>query len=284
MFRYEALLPQNAYTAQRRIDWQEWNIMDLGIKGLRVLITAGAGGIGLKVAEAFEREGARIHVCDVDKEALAALKKSHPRITSSFCDVSDRTQVAALFKDALQSLGGLDCLINNAGIAGPTGPVHEINPESWDRCLEVCITSQFNCTRLAVEHLKQSKNPSIINLSSAAGKFGFPNRSPYAAAKWGVVGFTKTIAMELGQYGIRANAILPGTVEGDRIRRVFEAKAQIAGKQMHEIKAASLANASIKEMIQPEQLADMMLLLASPRGRTISGQAISIDSDQQALV
>ncbi len=258
--------------------------MDLGIKNLRVLITAGAGGIGLKVAEAFEREGARIHVCDVDKEALSALKKSYPKITSSFCDVSDRAQVAALFKDALAALGGLDCLINNAGIAGPTGPVHEINPEDWDRCLKVCVTGQFNCTRLAVEHLKQSKNPSIINLSSAAGKFGFPNRSPYAAAKWGVVGFTKTLAMELGQYGIRANAILPGTVEGDRIRRVFEAKAQIAGKAMLEIKSAAMANASIKEMIQPDQLADMMLLLASPRGRTISGQALSIDSDLQALV
>lgn len=258
--------------------------MDMGLKDLRVLVTAGAGGIGLKVAEAFQREGARIHVCDVDDKALAALKTSHPKITSSRCDVADRAQVAALFKDALKSLGGLDCLINNAGIAGPTGPVHEINPEDWDRCLDVCITGQFNCTRLAVEHLKTSKNASIINLSSAAGKFGFPNRSPYAAAKWGVVGFSKTLAMELGQYGIRCNAILPGTVDGDRIRRVFEAKAQVAGKSMVEIKTASMSLASIKEMIMPEQLADMMVFLASPRGRTISGQAISIDSDQQALV
>jgi NAD(P)-dependent dehydrogenase (short-subunit alcohol dehydrogenase family) len=258
--------------------------MDLGIKDLRVLITAGAGGIGLRTTEAFLREGARVHVCDVDKEALEQLKKLHPKVTSSICDVADRSQVSALFKDALAALGGLDCLVNNAGIAGPTGPVHEINPEDWDRCLDVCITSQFNCTRLAVEHLKQSKNASIVNLSSAAGKFGFPNRSPYAAAKWGVVGFTKTIAMELGQFGIRANAILPGTVEGDRIRRVFEAKAQIAGKSMLEIKSASLANASIKEMIQPEQIADMIVFLASVRGRTVSGQAISVDGDQQALV
>jgi NAD(P)-dependent dehydrogenase (short-subunit alcohol dehydrogenase family) len=258
--------------------------MDLGIKGLRVLITAGAGGIGLKAAEAFFCEGAKVHVCDVDRDALATLREIHPKISSSVCDVADRAQVVALFKDALASLGGLDCLINNAGVAGPTGPVHEINPEDWDRCLEVCFTGQFNCTRLAVEHLRKSSNPSIINLSSAAGKFGFPNRSAYAAAKWGVIGFTKTIAMELGQYGIRANAILPGPVEGDRIRRVFEAKAQIAGKSMHEIKAAAMANCSIKEMIAPEQLADMMLLLASPRGRTISGQAISIDSDMQALV
>lgn len=258
--------------------------MDLGISGLRVLVTAGAGGIGLKVTEAFLAEGARVHVCDVDAKALGDLKRTHPKVTSSVCDVADRAQVAALFKDAIGALGGLDCLINNAGIAGPTGPVHEINPEDWDRCLAVCITGQFNCVRLAVEHLKASRNASIVNLSSAAGKFGFPNRSPYAAAKWGVVGFTKTLSMELGHYGIRVNAILPGTVEGDRIRRVFEAKAQVAGKSMTEIRQASLSLASIKEMIQPEQLADMMVFLASPRARTLSGQAISIDSDQQALV
>jgi len=258
--------------------------MDMGIKDLRVLVTAGAGGIGLKVAEAFQREGANVHVCDVDEKALADLKKAHPKITSSRTDVADRKQVASLFKAALKALGGLDCLINNAGIAGPTGPVHEINPEDWDRCLAVCITGQFNCARLAVEHLRKSKNASIINLSSAAGKFGFPNRSPYAAAKWGVVGFTKTLAMELGQFGIRCNAILPGSVDGDRIRRVFEAKAQIAGKSMMEVQNSALALASLKELIKPEQLADMMVLLASPRGRTISGQAISIDSDQQALV
>jgi len=258
--------------------------MDLGIKGLRVLITAGAGGIGLKVAQAFAGEGARVHVCDIDKAALAALGKAHPGIGASVCDVADRDAVAALFSEAIGKLGGLDCLVNNAGIAGPTGPVQEIDPKEWDRCLQVCLTGQFNCTRLAVAHLKQSGNASIVNLSSAAGKFGFPNRSPYSAAKWGVVGFTKTLAMELGQHGIRCNAILPGTVEGERIRRVIEAKANIAGKSAREVEDAWLAKASIREMIQPEQLADMILFLASTRGRTISGQAISIDGDLQALV
>lgn len=258
--------------------------MDLGIKGLRVLITAGAGGIGLKVAEAFEREGAKIVVCDIDKSALAAFAKAHPEAGVMECDVADRAAVARLIDSAVAKLGGLDCLVNNAGIAGPTGPVHEIAPEEWDRCLQVCLTSQFNCTRLAVAHLRKSGNPSIINLSSAAGRFGFPNRSAYSAAKWGVVGFTKTIAMELGQYGIRCNAILPGTVEGERIRKVIEAKAKIAGKSADEIADIWLAKASIREMIQPEQLADVMLLLASKRGRTISGQALSIDGDLQSLV
>jgi NAD(P)-dependent dehydrogenase (short-subunit alcohol dehydrogenase family) len=174
--------------------------------------------------------------------------------------------------------------VNNAGIAGPTGPVHEIVPEDWDRCLDVCITGQFNCTRLAVEHLKRSSNASIVNLSSAAGKFGFPNRSAYAAAKWGVVGFTKTIAIELGQYGVRCNAILPGVVEGARIRSVIEAKARIANKTPEEVQTAWLSLASIKELIQPEQLADLIVFLASSRGRTISGQALSVDGNLQALV
>jgi NAD(P)-dependent dehydrogenase (short-subunit alcohol dehydrogenase family) len=258
--------------------------MDLGINGLRVLVTAGANGIGLRVAEAFLREGASVYVCDIDQSALAALNKARPEIGSSVCDVSDRAAVAKLFDEAIDHLGGLDCLVNNAGIAGPTGPVHEIDPAEWDRCLEVCLTGQFNCTRIAVEHLTKSSNPSIINLSSAAGRFGFPNRSPYSAAKWGVVGFTKTLSMELGQYGIRCNAILPGTVEGERIRQVIEAKAKIAGKPASEVQDEWLAKASIREMIQPEQLADMMLFLASTRGRTISGQAISIDGDLQALL
>jgi NAD(P)-dependent dehydrogenase (short-subunit alcohol dehydrogenase family) len=258
--------------------------MDLDIAGLRVIVTAGAAGIGLSVAEAFAREGARVHVCDVDAAALAAFAASHPQMGASACDVADRAAVTQFFETALAQLGGLDCLVNNAGIAGPTGPVEEIEPEGWDRCIAVCLTGQFNCTRIAVEPLKQSQNASIINLSSAAGKFGFRYRSPYSAAKWGVIGFTKSIARELGPYGIRCNAILPGLVEGERIRRVIEAKAQSLGKSFSEVETEWLALASVKEMIKPEQIADMILFLASPRGRTVSGQAISIDSDLQALV
>src|SRR5262249_57867060 len=134
--------------------------------------------------------------------------------------------VARLFEEALKALGGLDVLVNNAGIAGPTGKVDEIKPEDWDRTLAVDITGQFNCARLAVPHLRKSKNASIVNLSSAAGKLGFPLRTPYSASKWAVVGFTKSLAMELGEAGIRVHAIMPGIVQGERIRRVFPAQAQ----------------------------------------------------------
>ncbi|MEI8145802.1 MAG: SDR family oxidoreductase [Alphaproteobacteria bacterium] len=257
--------------------------MDLGIKGLKVLVTAGANGIGREVARAFIEEGAKVHVCDVDRDAIAELGRTDPTITASVCDVSNRSAVGGLFDEALQRLGGLDVLVNNAGIAGPTGRVEEINPEDWDRCLEVCITGQFNCARLAVPHLKQSTNASIINFASVAGRLGFGLRSPYAAAKWAVVGFTKSLAVELGEFGIRANAILPGLVEGDRIRRVFEAKAQARGVAMREVQDQAVAYTSLKTMVTPRQLADQILLLVSPRGRTISGQAISICGDTQML-
>jgi NAD(P)-dependent dehydrogenase (short-subunit alcohol dehydrogenase family) len=257
--------------------------MDLGIKGLRVIVTAGAAGIGREVARAFLGEGARVHVCDVDRNALDELKRSDPKLSASYCDVSDREAVTRFIDVAADALGGLDCLINNAGIAGPTGRVDEIPPEEWDHTLAVNITGQFNCVRAALRHLAKSGNPSIINLSSTAGRLGFPLRTPYAASKWAVVGFTKSLAIELGPMKIRVNAIQPGAVEGDRIRRVFAAKAQIRGLSLQAMQDEALSHASIKEMIAPRQLADMMVFLASPRGRTISGQAISICGDVQSL-
>ena len=198
------------------------------MKGLRVLVTAGAGGIGLEIARAFFEEGAKVHVCDVDRKALEALAKENPKITQSVADVSDRAQVKTLFDEAIAALGGLDVLVNNAGIAGPTGAVEEIAPEDWDRCLAINITGQFNCARLAVPHLRKSKNASIVNISSAAGRLGFAMRTPYAAAKWGVIGFTKSLSIELGPDNIRVNAILPGLVAGDRQRRVLEASSDSA--------------------------------------------------------
>jgi NAD(P)-dependent dehydrogenase (short-subunit alcohol dehydrogenase family) len=257
--------------------------VDLGIKGLRVVVTAGAAGIGREVARTFLREGALVHVCDVDRNALHELKISDPRLKSWLCDVSDRKAATAFIDGAAGALGGLDCLINNAGIAGPTGRVDEIPPEEWDHTLAVNITGQFNCVRAALPHLAKSQNPSITNLSSTAGRLGFPLRTPYAASKWAVVGFTKSLAIELGPMNIRVNAIQPGAVEGDRIRRVFAAKAQIRGLSLQAIQNEALSHASIKEMIMPQQLADMMVFLASPRGRTISGQAISICGDVQSL-
>jgi NAD(P)-dependent dehydrogenase (short-subunit alcohol dehydrogenase family) len=257
--------------------------MDLNLTGARVLVTAGAGGIGLSIARAFADEGAKVHVCDVDAHALAQLPIMDPGLTGHACDVSDRSAVERLFADVTGALGGLDVLVNNAGIAGPTGRVEDIHPEDWDRCIAVCLTAQFNCARLAIPHLRRSDNASIVNLSSVAGRVGFAMRSPYAAAKWGVIGFTKSLAIELGEDRIRVNAILPGLVAGDRQRRVLEAKAQQRGIPFAEMEEIAFSFTSIKDYVTPEQIADQILFLTSPRGRTISGQAVSICGDTRML-
>ncbi|MEQ1647076.1 MAG: SDR family oxidoreductase [Hyphomicrobiaceae bacterium] len=257
--------------------------MDMGLQGARVLVTAGANGIGLAIARAFQREGASVFICDVDEQSLSERSQTDPALRSIICDVADRRAVDRMFDAAISALGGLDCLVNNAGIAGPTGRVDDINPDDWDHCLSVCLTGQFNCARLAIPQLRKSANGSIMNVSSLAGKHGFALRAPYAAAKWGVIGFTKTLAIELGPDGIRVNALLPGIVAGDRQRRVLEAKAQAKGMSFKDIERAAFAATSIKQYVEPEQLADLCVFAASPRARTISGQSLSVCGDTQTL-
>ena len=258
--------------------------MNLGLEGTRVVVTAGARGIGLAIARALAGEGARVHICDIDQEAIDAACAAVPGMAGAVCDVSDRAAVDTFFASAIETLGGIDCLINNAGIPGPTGRVDAIDPAAWDLTLAVNITGQFNCVRVAVPELSRSRNASIINLSSAAGRLGFALRSPYAAAKWAVVGFTKSLSIELAPLGIRVNAILPGIVEGDRQNRVISEKAAALNVSFDEMKERALERASIKEFITPEQLADNICFLVSARARTTSGQAISICGDLQSLV
>src|SRR5260370_5469597 len=216
--------------------------MSLDTRVLAVRVPAGANGIGLAIARRFAGEGAKVHACDVDETALSALPASDPAITSTRCDVSDRSAVKNLFAEANAKLGGLDVLVNNAGIAGPTSKVEEMNPEDWDRCLDICLTGQFNCTRLAVPLLRQSKNASIVNISSAAGRLGFAMRTPYAAAKWGVIGLTTSLSIELGPDHIRVNAILPGLVAGDPQRRVLAANAQQRGLSYAEMERTAFSS------------------------------------------
>ncbi|MCO5099362.1 MAG: SDR family oxidoreductase [Burkholderiaceae bacterium] len=249
----------------------------------RVLVTAGASGIGREIARAFAAGGAKVFVCDIDEAALDALAKELPGIATTRCDVSKRTEIARMVPAALQSLGGLDVLVNNAGIAGPTVPIEEVPPEEWDRVVEVNLTAAFDVTRLSIPALKQSAAGVVIVMSSAAGRFGYANRVAYAATKWGLIGFTKTLAVELGRFGIRANAILPGTVEGDRIQRVFEGRAKLSGRSVDEVREASMQNQSIRALVDPRDIAALAVFLASDAGKSISGQALSIDNDIQRL-
>lgn len=254
--------------------------MDLGLKDARVVVTAGAGGIGRAIVEGFLAEGARVAVCDIDREALATLPAG---VIARHVDVSDPAALIAFIDDAIAALGGLDCLVNNAGIAGPTAQVEDIDLAAWENCLRIVLTSQFLTVSRAVGALRESGNASIINLSSVAGRVGFALRTPYAAAKWGVIGLTKSLAIELGGDGIRVNAILPGLVAGERQRRVLEAKSQRLGRSFAEVEAEAFSYTSIKEYVAPEQIADQVLFLAGRTGRTISGQAVSVCGDTRML-
>jgi NAD(P)-dependent dehydrogenase (short-subunit alcohol dehydrogenase family) len=247
----------------------------------RILITAGASGIGLTMAKTFVAAGARVHVADIDAKAVAALADHLPAVSASVCDVADVLAVASMVAQAVSALGGLDVLINNAGIAGPTASVEHTDPLAWIAVLNVNLTGTFLVTQQAIPHLKQSGDGVVLNMSSLAGRFGYPNRSPYAASKWGLIGFTKTLSRELGEYGIRVNAILPGAVQGERIDRIFEARAGVSGRSVEQERLAGLANQSIKRFVPPEEIAALAMFLISDAGRSISGQMLPIDGDSQ---
>ena len=250
--------------------------------GQRVLVTAGAGGIGRAIVRAFAEQGARVHACDIDEAALTALRAEVPGVSTSTCDVADRASVHAMIDQAMADLGGLDVLINNAGIAGPAASVADFDTASWDAVLRVNLTGTFTVTQLAIPHLKQSEAGCILVMSSLAGRFGYPNRSPYATTKWGLIGFTKTLSRELGEFGIRVNAILPGAVEGARLQQVFAGRAAASGRTTAEEEAAALTNQSIKHFVDPSDIAALALFLASDAARSISGQMIPIDGDSQS--
>ena len=257
--------------------------MDLKLHGLRVLVTAGASGIGLATARAFVREGARVHVCDVDTRALDALAATDPALSRSVCDVSDAGSVAGLFGTVAATLGGLDALVNNAGIAGPTAACEDVALADWERTLAVNLTGQFLCAQRAIPLLKASANASIANLSSAAGRFGFPQRTPYAASKWGVIGLTKSLSIELGAFGIRVNAICPGSVAGARIDSVFANKAALRGVAPEVVRDEAIASTSLRRLVTAEDIANAIVFLASPLASNISGHALPVDADKQGL-
>ncbi len=250
--------------------------LPLDLTGLRVAITAGAGGIGRVMADSFSQCGAHPFVSDVDDAALIAC--GHPGMRADAGRVED---LDCFIDAAAQRLGGLDVLVNNAGIAGPTKPVEDVTPSELDAVLQTDLASMFHCARRAIPLLRASGGGSIVNLSSAAGKFGFPLRSPYSAAKWGVIGFTRTLATELGPDGIRVNAILPGLVDGPRIRSVLRNKAAARGVSDNAETEQALSRVNLRCFVSQQDIANMALYLCSPFGATISGQALSVDGGME---
>src|SRR6195952_1597995 len=252
-------------------------------EGLRILVTAGASGIGGAITAALVAAGARVHVCDVSETALAACRLAMPDVGGTIADVSDEAAVDRVFDDVQPSLSGLDVLVNNAGIAGPTGAVEDIAVAEWRRCIDVDLTGQFLCVRRAVPMIKAAGGGSIINMSSSAGRFGYAFRTPYAAAKWGVIGLTQSLAKELGPSNIRVNAILPGIIKGPRMEGVIRDRATQVGVAYETMEREYLDRISLRRMTDPEDVATMVVFLVSPAGRNISGQSLGVDGNVESL-
>ncbi|RIX98511.1 SDR family oxidoreductase [Aureimonas flava] len=254
-----------------------------GLAGQRVVITAGAGGIGLATARLLHDQGCRLAVCDVSEEALARVASELPGTVVARADVSDEGDVGRFFEVALGGLGGLDALVNNAGIAGPTGGVEDIAVADWRRCLDIGLTGQFLCARLAVPQLKAAGGGSMVNMSSSAGRHGYAFRTPYAAAKWGVIGFTQSLAKELGPHNIRVNAILPGIVAGPRMEGVIRDRAAQTGVSYEDMEARYLATTSLRRMVTAQDVAASVAFLLSDAARNLSALSFNVDGNVETL-
>ena len=251
--------------------------------GLRVLVTAGASGIGAVIASAFAETGAGIHICDIDDSALAALQESLPSCQATKADVADYEQVAGMFETQRSQFGGLDVLINCAGIAGPTAGIDQIREEDWNRTIDVNLNGHYRCLHHAVPMLRESRFANIICISSVAGRLGYPWRTPYAASKWAIVGIVKSLAIEVGPDNIRVNAVLPGLVEGPRIDGVISARARLNGVDETAMREEYLKKISLRRMVTADDVALTCLFLCSPAGQNISGQTIGVDGNMEYL-
>jgi NAD(P)-dependent dehydrogenase (short-subunit alcohol dehydrogenase family) len=251
--------------------------------GLRVLISGGAAGIGEVLAAAYLEAGARVHVCDVSEAAIAAFRDRYPEAVATRADVADAAQIAAVFKVQREQFGGLDVLVNNAGIAGPTAGIDAISDEDWQRTIDINLTAQYRFAHHAVPLLKDSPQAHLLHIASVAGRLGYAWRTPYAATKWAIVGLMKSLASELGESDIRVNALLPGIVEGPRMDGVIRARAAQVGVPEAQMREEYLKKISLKRMVSAEDVAATALFLCSPAARNITGQAISVDGNVEYL-
>lgn len=250
--------------------------LPIDLSGTRVVVTAGAAGIGRVIAEGFLQAGASVHVCDVSPEAIAEVRGREPTLSVSHTDVSDPASVDAMFDEVEREFGGLDVLVNNAGIAGPTAGIADVEAGALRDTFAIDVESMFHCARRAVPLLRAAGSGNVINLSSVAGRLSYANRTPYAAAKWGVIGFTKSLALELGREGIRVNAILPGHVNTPRFQGVVERRAASLGISAEQMRQKVLETVALGTTVEREDIANMALYLCSPFGSAITGQAISV--------
>lgn len=242
----------------------------------RVVVTAGAAGIGLAIARGFHAAGARVHICDVDQAALDAARRELPGLSGSRTDIGDAVQVARLHDEAVAALGGIDVLVNNAGIGGPRAAIDQVSDEDWDAVLRVNVTGMFYAVRAFVPAMKQQRSGCILNISTTSVRTGLPDRTPYVVSKAAVGGLTKNLARELGPFNIRCNSLLPGSIENERGRNLMRDKAARLGISYDEALQQRLQHISMRTRIDPDEIAQAALFLASDGARHVTGQELSV--------
>ena len=252
--------------------------MKINLANKRVFISAAGAGMGRATALLMHELGARVLVCDVEQAGLQSLPAG---IQTYQCDVSDPNAVDAMFDDFIDE--GLDVLVNNAGIAGPTKALEKVSNQEWRQTMGVCLDSQFYCARRAIPVFRAQQHGVIINMVSAAGILGFPNRSPYVAAKWAVSGLVKTLAMELGVDNIRVNGIVPGNVNGQRMEQVVQQHANADGLTPETVRRMYAIGTSMQCYVEPEEISQLICYLSSDYAKHISGQIIGVDGFTETL-
>lgn len=245
----------------------------------RVLVTAGASGIGLAIAQVFLKRGAQVAVCDVDPAALASARAAHPGLMAAEVDVADWAAVERFCAGAVDAFGGVDVLVNNAGVAGPRGPIAENDPGEWARCFEVNVGGAFHFIRALEPLMRRQGGGSIINISTASTVTGLPNRCAYVASKWALEGLTKNAARELGPHNIRVNAIRPGFMDNPRMRGLIAKAAADRGLSVEQVESEALGFISLRSKIQMREIGDMAAFLASDGAVHVTGQIIGVDGN-----
>jgi NAD(P)-dependent dehydrogenase (short-subunit alcohol dehydrogenase family) len=254
--------------------------------GKNIIISAAADGIGWSIASLSLDKGYNVYLSDINQKRIDKIKK-HPLINKKLfidnVDAKNEDSVEKYFYSLKERIASIDALINNVGIAGPTGPMESLSISDWKNTIDINLNSHFYFTKHSIPLLKNNKGGSIINISSTAGLFGFPLRTPYVASKWAVIGVTKSLAIELGEFNIRVNAICPGSVLGDRMKRVIEAKAKSTGLPEEELQKDYESMVSLKTFVSEEDIANMALFLLSNEAHKISGQVMTVDGNTERM-
>ena len=257
--------------------------------GKVAMITGAGRGIGRKVALELASRGATVVLTDKNAGALdetarlisasltgAPENKVNEQHIWREADVTDVEQIASLCQDVVAHLKRIDVLVNNAAIAGPTRPVTEVELGDWEDVLRVNLTGAFICAKTVLPHMMERHSGKIINMASIAGKLAYAMRSPYAASKWGLIGFTKTLAEECGPYNIQVNAVCPGPVKGERIDEVIAARAHELNISVQNVETEYVAKSCMRRMVTESEVASLVAFLASADADGITGEAIDI--------